>query len=435
MVTPAEASVILAAFTLIGFAVSWQQNLLAVATISMLAGVGTAAALLIATHNVLPFTLFFLAVAAAVEICACLNHWLGERWLAAAAADLSVLLATWLVTNPRGLPEVYAPIPGKYLFTAQMALVVIYLASVSARTLLRGFTFTGFETVQCVAAFVIGVSGALRLSAGDARLAPALGTFVLVCAVACYAISFVVLERNASHRRNFFTYSTFAILLVFVGSRMLLSSASAAIVFSVLAVACMGAGNLWSKLTLEVHAGVYLLLALAHSGALEQPARFLLGSDVWPGVAATGLGMGTVVAVATYLLALRSARTIGEAWNFRTLRLGLAVMLTWEVLGVAAGGLTGTLHALSGLAPGDPYCGTVRTGTFVGAALLLAALGSRSSFRDLSKLIYPLMIVGACRLIGVDMRQDHKASLFLSFLIFGVALMLIPRIRRARASA
>ena len=94
----------------------------------------------------LPFTFVFLAIAAAIETCACFNHWLGERWLAAAAADLAVFFATWLVTNPRGLPQAYAPIPATALFAAQMALLVIYLSSVMVRTLLRGRTFTNFET-------------------------------------------------------------------------------------------------------------------------------------------------------------------------------------------------------------------------------------------------------------------------------------------------
>ena len=127
------------------------KDLLIVATIATLAGLGTAAALLMATHDVLPFTLVFLAIAAAVEASACLDHWLSERWLAATAADLAVLLATWLVTNERGLPPAYAPIPHAWLLAAQVALLAIYLSSTIVRTLLRGFTFTGFETAQCAA--------------------------------------------------------------------------------------------------------------------------------------------------------------------------------------------------------------------------------------------------------------------------------------------
>ncbi len=434
LVTAGEASVILVAFCMIGLAVSWQRNLLVVATLSTLAAVGTAGALLIGTHNVLPFTFAFLAIAAAVEICASLNHGLGQRWLAAGVADFSVLLATWLVTNPNGLPEVYAPLPATYLFTAQIALVVVYLSSVMVRTLLRGFQFTSFETVQCVLAFVIGVGGALRLSAGDPRFSLAIAAFLLVCGASCYTISFGVLERHGSHGRNFFTYSTFGILLVFAGYRMLLGGASLGVVFSALALGCMGAGNLWSKLMLEVHAGVYLLLALSHSGAIQQATRFLLGDDVWPGIAATALAAGSAVAAVVYLLALGSAPAIGGARKFIAFRLGLAIVMTWQILGVTTGGMTGILHALSGFAPGDPYCATVRTGAFVAAALLLAAVSSRAGFQDFSKLVYPLMIVAAGRLVGIDLRQDHKTSLFLSLLFFGAALMLIPRLRRNQAS-
>ena len=139
-VTTWAAGAILLFFTVFGLAVSWRKDLLIVATIATLAGLGTAAALLMATHDVLPFTLVFLAIAAAVEASACLNHWLSERWLAATAADLAILLATWLVTNERGLPPAYAPIPHAWLLTAQVALLAIYLSSTIVRTLLRAST-------------------------------------------------------------------------------------------------------------------------------------------------------------------------------------------------------------------------------------------------------------------------------------------------------
>ena len=122
-----------------------------------------------ATRDVLPFTFLFLAMAAAIEASACLDHWLSERWLGAAAADLAVLLATWLVTNQRGLPEGYAPIPHAWLLAAQVALLTIYLASTIVRTLLRGFSFTAFETAQVAVAFAISLNGGLRIGAGDGR--------------------------------------------------------------------------------------------------------------------------------------------------------------------------------------------------------------------------------------------------------------------------
>ena len=42
------------------------------------------------------------------------------------------------------------------------------------------------------------------------------------------------------------------------------------------------------------------------------------------------------------------------------------------------------------------------------------------------------MLLGAYRLMAVDMRQDRKTVLFLSLLFYGAALMAIPRFRRAK---
>jgi hypothetical protein len=433
MITAREASVILVAFTLIGLAVSWRRDLLIVATITTLAGLGTAGALLIATHDVLPFTFAFLAIAVAVEACACLNHWLGVRWVVAAASNLSVLLATWLVTNPLGLPDVYAPIPAGGLFAAQMALLAIYLSSVMVRTLLRGLAITTFETGQCALAFVIGLGGAMRLSAGDAHIIPAIGGFALVCGAACYALSFMVLERRAARGRNFYTYSTFGILLVVVGCRILLNDGAEAMAWSLLSVACIGAGGLWARLTLEIHGGIYLLLALSFSGALGQSAGFLLGSDVWTGSAHAALWSGVAVAGASYLLAMRSAPSFGGGWNFYAFELAVSALLVWVVSGLTAAGLTGVYHGLFGAAAGDHYCATLRTGAVTGMALLLAWAGTRSRFSHLTQLVYPLMLLGAYRLVADDMHQEQKTALFLSLLLYGAALMAIPRLRRARA--
>lgn len=236
-----------------------------------------------ATHDVLPFTFVFLAIAAAVEASACLGHWLNERWLAASMADLSVLLATWLVTNQRGLPEAYAPIPHSWLLFAQVALLAIYLASTIVRTLFRGFAFSGFETAQCAAAFAISVSGGLRLSSDDRGLASALAILLLTCACASYMVSFAFLERRGGRGRNFYTYSTFGIVLALTGSRILISGMAAAGVWSVLAIACIWVGSVFGRLTLQMHGAIYLLLALISSGAPQQTAAFMLEAGQWPG--------------------------------------------------------------------------------------------------------------------------------------------------------
>ena len=423
------AGAILLLFTVFGLAVSWRKDLLVVATITTLAGLGTAAGLLMATHDVLPFTYVFLATAAAVEASACLDHWLSERWLAAITADLSVLLATWLVTNARGLPEAYAPIPHSWLLASQMLLLAIYLSSTIIRTLLRGFTFTAFETAQCALAFLIGVGGGLRLS----NQSSAVGALALACAAACYVVSFALLDRAGSHSRNFYTYSTFGILLALAGSRILLSDAAASGSWLALAIGCIWAGGFFGRLTLQVHGAVYLLLALVSSGALEQAGDFLLGTATWPGEKPAAIGAGALAAAFCYLLAARHRRAERGPWSLQAFRLVVAGALVWLAAGIAAGALTTAYHALFGAGASHAYCATLHTGVLAAAALLLAWAGSRWNRLELSRLIYPVMIAGAYRLVVEDLHQDRKVALFLSLLLYGAALMALPRLHRSDA--
>ncbi len=409
------AGALLLFFSVFGMAVSWRKNLLIVATIATLAGIGTSCALLVASHDVLPFTYVLLAIAAAVEVSACLDHWLSERWLAAAAADLAVLLGTWLVTNPRGLPESYAPIPHGWLLTAQVSLLAIYLASIIVRTLFRHCTFTGFETAQCAAAFLVSVSGGLQLSHGMAFVAA-------TCGVACYVVSFAVLERSG-RGRNFYTYSTFGILLTLAGIRILLSGDVAASVWTAVALACVWAGGRFRSLTLQIHGGFYLVLALVFSGALRQAAMFVLGSRNWPDTDPVALSLGALAALAAWLMAAKA-----ESQFFRT---AMAAVLAWLAAGIAAGLLAAGYHALFGQDASHAYCATLRTSVLSISAMGLAWAGARWNAAEWSHLIYPTMALGAWRLVTDDLHQDRKAALFLSLLIYGAALTLLPRLRSA----
>jgi hypothetical protein len=399
------AGLVLFAFAIFGLAVSWRKELLIVATFATLASLGTAGALIIATHDAVPFTFVFLAIAAAVEVSACLNHWLSERWLTAAAADLAVLLLTWLVMNDRGVPPGYVPISYAALLGAQVALLVIYLISTIVRTLFRGFTMTWFETAQCAAAFLICV--------GSGRSA-ALGALCLVCSVACYLVAFRVLDGDSKHSRNFYTYSTFGILLVVAGSRILVSGMIASVTWSALAIAAMWAGGKFARLTLQVHGGVYLLLGLAGSGALVQAAGLLLGSWAWSGAAAWPIWTGAMGAAVCCAIGAQS----------RALRIGMAAVVVWLVAGTAAGLLTYGYHGLFGLSASHAYCATLRTAVIAGAALVVARTDAWAP------LMYPLMLLGAWRLVMVDLHQEIKAALFLSLLIYGAALMILPRLMR-----
>lgn len=410
------AAAILLFFTGFALAISWRKDLLILATIGTLAGLGTAAALLLATHDALPFTLLFLAIAAAVEISACLDHWLSERWLAASAANFSVLLLTWLVTNERGIPPGYAPISHGSLLAALILLLAIYLSSTIVRTLLRGFTFTFFETAQCAFALAITLNGCLRLSEADPRIAPSIGALAAICAAACYVLTLVLRE----HGRNFYTYSTFGILLAVAGTRILLPLEAVSVLWLWFAALSCWAGRKYGRDTLRVHGAVYLVLALFCLGSFQQSAAALLGTS----------GVGWAAAAGTAAAALCYALT-GPGW----LRLAMAAILALLSAGIAAAALTTGYHAAFGAGAPHSYCATLRTCVLALGALALARAGSRWRRVELSRLIYPLMIVAAYRLLTDDIHQERKAAAVISLLVYGAALMLLPKLRETPTEA
>lgn len=435
-VSTGMAGLLLLLFSLSGLVVSWRKNLLVVATIATLAGIGTSVGLLMATYDVAPFAFVILSIAAAVEASACLDHWLGERWIAAGAADLTVLLATWLVTNEHGIPPDYAPIPTGVLMALLSALVVIYLSSTIVRTLWRGRRFTGFEITQCAAAVAIAVNGAVRLSERDPRLGPAIGGFTILCAAACYLVSFLLLDRRGPHDRNFYTYSTFGLLLGLAGTSLLLSGTALPAVWAVAAVGAIWAGGFHNRLTLQVHGGIYLLLALATSGALRQATSALLTAvgEHQPAEGATVIG--TLAALLCYAFAIRHSGRQSSTRSFQVLRLVVAASVVWLAAGLTAMAATGAYHGVFGGDASRAYCATLRTTVLAGGALLLAWAGPRWKRVELSRLAYPLVAFGAWRLVAADWQQEGKAAFVLSLLAYGATLMALPRLwRKAPASS
>jgi hypothetical protein len=171
---------------------------------------------------------------------------------------------------------------------------------------------------------------------------------------------------------------------------------------------------------------------LGGSGALKLAAAYTLGSAHWPGANPLPVWAGLAVAAACYLLAVRDGSS-GGGFSIQVFRLAVAATLAWLLAAASAGALTAGYHAAFGAAAGHPYCATLRTGVLAGLALALAWTGARWSRVELTRLIYPVMILGAYRLAMVDMAQDHKPALFLSLLVYGGVLMALPRLARTRA--
>lgn len=427
------AGSVLVFFSAFGLAISWRKNLSAIASITTLAGLVTAVALLTATHDLVPFTLALLAMAAAVEFSACLGHWLRLRWIVAFVSDLAVLLLTYFVTRQGGLPEGYAPISSTVALAAQVALLAIYLSSTIVRTLWQGFTVTTFETAQWILAFLLSMSGALRVAHGDPAAVRAVSIFSLVCGAACYVVSFAFLERPGKHDRNFYTYSAFGLLLAFTGSRILVSGTELALVLSALALVCIRIGRQAGRMTLKWHGALYLLLTAAFSGLTAWAAARLLGDEGGWVSPAPAIWISAAAAILGYAAAFRSARSGSWPWTRRLVVLAVAANCTWTVAGLAAGTLVAFCGNLAGSAQIATFCPALRTAVLTALSVVMAWSGTRWQKFELVWLVYPFMAITAYKLVAQDLPQGQTLALFASLFLYGGALVLLPRIlQRAR---
>lgn len=423
-----QTACVLVLFAVMALAISWRKNQTEVALIGSLAGMLLSAAFLVRTHDLAPYTWGLLALAAAVEASACLEHYLGERWIVAGLTNLAVLLLTYVATRPPGSLEGYAPVGRAETIGAQAALVGIYLVSTMVRTLLRGFRISLFELTQASLALCIGIWGALAVAQGHPRAVLAAGLFCAVCGVACYVVSFAFLERQAKNDRNFYSYATFGLALVLASSGLLLAGAARCLLWAVLAAAFVRAGGETGRMMLKLHAGIYAALAVTVSGlAAKANAGFL-------GAGAHAAGSGTPAmwaalggAAAAYALLLAGRRPEHCTAVYRAASLLLAATALWALAG--AGALVVGIWCGAGPGARD-FCPTMLTAVL--AVLAAAAgLGFRQWRREELKWMAWLLTLAATYKVFVqDLPQAHAFAIVISLLIYGALLIWMPRLAR-----
>ena len=426
--SPWVTASVLVMFSVFGLAVAWRRDISSIAWITTLAGLATASALLVATEDLLPFTWAIFGMAFAVEVSACMEHWLKERWIGAVAADLAVLVLTLLVTRQGGLPESYAPIDRGAALAVQVALLGLYLASTYARTLWRGFTITPFEIAQCVAAFLISTWGAIRVAEGHPAAVLTVGLVCVAGGIICYGVSFAFLAPHSRTDRNFYTYATFGLMLALTGSRLVLSGTALVVLLSLLAVVSVGVGRGSGRLMLKWHGAAYLFLALVTSGFAGGVAtRFLGGAHSNAGLPGPTAWIIMSAAVITYGLVWLSKAPEGGLWNYRMLAALFALAAGWSIAGVAAGVFSPQCqNGANGTATPD-FCPTVLTAILTVMAVSLAWATKRWPRPELTWTAYLFIAVATYKLVIQDFRQGETLAIVISLVLYGSALVLLPR--------
>src|SRR5271166_6562463 len=417
VLAPAFAAVVLVAFVVLAFALSWRRNLQLIPWVATLAAVITALALIIATRELVPLTVALLAVALATEIAACLEHRLSLRAVPALAADFAVWLLVYVMTSADGVPEEYHPVSPTTITLLCLILFAIYGGSIGIRAFALRRRMTVFEIGQGALAFGLAAFGAMRASHGSA--AAGLGVISLLLAAVCYwgALSRFTDEAYTRDRRVFATY---AAVLLLAGSYLLLSASMRVPFLCLAAVAAAFVYARTGKLSLGLHTSFYLAAAAAASSLPNWIASALAGTVP----AAPDWGVWIVGASAA-LCYVFGARTAQDQPKWRLLWVLPAVLVGFAAAALAVVAIA--LLAAGRLELNASRLSVVRTILNCALALSLGFLGSRWKHVELGWVAYAAVAFGTLKLLFEDLRFGNAASLVVSLLFYGLILILLPR--------
>jgi len=420
VLSPTYAAVVLVAFVMLTLALGWQRKLQLIPWVATLSTVITALALIIATHELVPLTTALLTVALATEIVACLGHRLTLRAVPAIAADLAVWLLIDVMTASGGVPESYHAAGATTVTLLCIALLAIYGGSIGIRSLGLRHRITIFESGQGVLAFVLASFGAMRASHGS--VAPTIGTLFLLLALVCY---WAALSRFAEepHTRNRRVCATWAAALTLAGS-FLLFSADFRVPF--LCVAAVAAALMYArtrKVSLGVHASFYLVAATAVSSLPTYTGNALAGTV--PSAPDSSTWIVFVSAVVCYGV---GARVVEDQSKRRLLWVVPAVLAGFTAAGLVV--VTVVSLAAGHLTVAASHLSVVRTIVNCVLALTLGFVGARGTRLELGWVAYAAVAFGSLKLLFEDLRFGNAASLVLSFLFYGLVLILLPRLMR-----
>lgn len=418
---PVSAAV-LCAFVVAAYSLAWNRGFAAVAWVAAASGSAAAAVLAVATRDLSPFIVALLVMAAAGEFAAAQHRTLRVRPWVAAAADFVLFALIWIYSSPAGRATEYPVIgTGKLLVLAPL-LLLVYVASATAQTILLRRRISFFETAQTLVAFLLAVWAVFAFWSGPGAVV--LGYLCLIASAAGYAVTFAWFGR-ARTLRNFHVYATGSLALFLAGCALCLPPAGLALCFSIAAVSATIVGVRTGRMTLVSHglgslgaaagsSGLLLWIGLAMAGALAVGPR-------WPVLLVSGC------AVLCYAAVARSSK---EEWWPQLLRVvagavaagAMAALAVWVLVRLVA----------VGVVPDASHIAVIRTLVTCALALALAWGGSWWGRRELIWLAWATLAFGASKLLFEDVRHGRLEFTAASIFVYAITLLLVPGLVRLR---
>ncbi len=429
LLAPTAAVATLALFTAAALAVAARRRLHALAWLVELGGVVTAVALMPATGRLVPPALYLALLGVATLWLGYVLDWTSLRWPVALVTDLVLAVLTLRAVAPSA-----AEGPGAALLV-QVLVMAVYLGSVALRTLYLKRAVVDFEVVQTALLLAAGVGGAAYVTVRSGMAEGVVGLVNLAFGAALYAVAFAFVERRQRGKANFYFYAAVGIVFVLAGTGLVLSGQALAMGWAALAVLSSALAGGFRRLTLAVHGCVYAVAACVQSGALPHAATTLVASPSarWPDAPPSAAVVVAAMAASAWLMGRASSAPLLA--RHRVPRSLLIAALTVGAAGLVVGWLVPLLAGAPGPQANAALAATVRTAVQVGGVLLLAWAGRFEAWREAGWLAYPLLVVVGLQLAIETLARSRPSSLFLALALYGMTLILIPRLRRHGAAA
>ncbi|MGE0462016.1 MAG: hypothetical protein AB7Q16_11665 [Vicinamibacterales bacterium] len=423
--TPEAAAVVLTAFTAAALVVAYRAGLQTLAWMGTVGGMVTGLTLMVRLGVVAPYSIYFTALGVGTLWLGYLREWKLLRWPTGLLAAVGVLGVT---SRALSVPPADTAASA---WAAQGLLVVGYFASVAIRTLIRGRQVIVFEVAQTVLVLLVGVGGAVMVSRSLQAGGATLGLVLALLGAVAYLVSFRFMPRDARGALNFYFYSSLAIVFALTGVETALGGAARALALSGFAALLAVAWSRTGRVTLGGHAAVALSAAAVSGGLMALFESAFAGE--FP-VAALLWTAGVTLAVA--LLVSGSHASEAHAGRFVAAdipALGIGLM---AVIGTAAFltlAVARALEAVSSTVMDAGTLATVRTAVLSAMAIGAGLLDRPGRFSAIGRLAYPLLALTGLKLALVDLRASSPATLFVALACYGVALVMVARLRRVAA--
>ncbi len=401
-----------------------RRRLQAAAWLAVLGSLGSAFAILLSTFALEAVLAFLVLAGTLALVVSTFRGWEGLAWPAALAADLLAVQSGFILGRTTGVPEDWAGVSPRLVASLLVALALLSLLQTLVRTAFLKRDPELFDFVQPSLAALTGVGAAAAIGSRAGLSPVALGLAVLAAAAGLLVLDTL---RPVSRSVSALHTATGAVYVV-AGGFLAVPTPFLAAFWSAAAVAAALAFLRVPGRTRAVQTVVFVAAGSIAAGLLPGATGLVLGAEP---IAAPPFLTSALPALAAAVVAwgALASRLAPGSFRFRK-NPTAAVAGTIAILDIATlleGALQAFLVGSRDLGGGS----ALRTMIISAAAVLLAALRRRRFASPVGFLVWPLLAVAGLRIVLYDLRLGRPVTLFLTFAVYGAALILAPRLLRA----